>query len=210
MKMNAIGPSGIEGEIGRWIIIATGIMLLFFGVILYYSAIRFFGMIVGGYFGLIIVMSLLKGGTYSETFTVLFIAIGIIVGAILGALLAIVFHHIVTFAAGAILSLILYKMFAEGLVTPDALKNLTIDKFLDLIKPKASIETAAMIIGGLIYLASAHLLIVIIMALVGSYLIAWGFNIYALFPILAPLGGIFQWSVTRGRRVVVIKRRRVV
>lgn len=198
--MEAIGTGNTQIEIIRWMIIIVGAMLLFAGAFIYYSVIRLFGMIIGGGVGVIIALNILKGGTYSEMFTILFIIFGIVFGALIGASLTMIFHHIVLFAAGAIIGLILYKMFALGLVTPEAFKNLPPDKFIELVTPKAAIETFVMLVFGVIYLASAHLIIVVTMALVGSYLIAWAFNIYVLFPILAPIGGIIQWSISRRRR----------
>jgi hypothetical protein len=201
-----LGTYGTDIELGRWIIIATGTILLFFGVIVYYSAIRFFGMVVGGIVGAIIALNFLKGGDYGDMFVMLVIGFGIVFGAIIGASLAMLFHNLLLFIAGMVIGVILFKMFALGLVTPAAFRGLTYERLLELIYPKTIFEIIAMVVGGVIYLMSAHFLIVVTMSLVGAYLIAWGFHMYILFPVLAPIGGIFQWSMTKGRRVVLVKR----
>ena len=72
----------------------------------------------------------------------------------------------------------------------------------------ANIEAVVMILGGVIYMASAHILIVITMSLVGSFMVAYALDTYILFPILAVVGGVIQFMMTHKRKNLVVIRKR--
>ena len=106
-----LGVIGQEQEVLRWILVIIGCIFLFFGASMYYSAIRLFGTVVGTIAGIIVCQSVtMDGGISGLSLTLLFIFCGII-GAVIGSTLAMVFHHVVFFVAGAIIGIILFKMF---------------------------------------------------------------------------------------------------
>jgi len=193
----------MENEISGWLFAVTGFILLFFGALIYYSALRFFGVLVGAIIGLILAAHFLQTNPSTGVATMMFYFLAAIFGAIIGVSLTMVFHHIVFFAAGAIIGLILYKMFASGLISPENFEKLTLDKFIEMINPSTFIEYVVMLVGGAIYNASAHFIIIISMSLLGAYLLALGLNIYILFWILFPVGCVSQWAMTKSHRVRV-------
>ena len=196
-----------DQEVLRWILVIVGCIFLFAGASMYYSAIRLFGTTIGALVAILICYNVTLDGTMSGlTLTFAFILSGI-VGALLGSTMALVFHHIVFFAAGALVGIVLFKMFALGMISPDTFGNIEFQDFLALIYPQTQLEMLVMVIGGVIYMISAHLLIVMTMALLGSFIVAYAFNIYYLFPILAALGGMIQYAITKRKIIKVIKKK---
>ncbi|MFH1516095.1 MAG: hypothetical protein ABIG42_11640 [bacterium] len=196
-----------DQEVLRWILVIVGCIFLFAGASMYYSAIRLFGTTIGALVAILICYNVTLDGTMSGlTLTFAFILSGI-VGALLGSTMALVFHHIVFFAAGALVGIVLFKMFALGMISPDTFGNIEFQDFLALIYPQTQLEMLVMVIGGVIYMISAHLLIVMTMALLGSFIVAYAFNTYYLFPILAALGGMIQYAITKRKIIKVIKKK---
>ena len=196
-----------EHEVLRWILVIIGCIFLFFGASMYYSAIRLFGTVVGSIVGIIVCQSVtMDGGISGLSLTLLFIFCGII-GAVIGSTLAMIFHHVIFFIAGAIIGIILFKMFAQGLITPEAFDDIgNISDFYEIVKPRSELDAFVMIIGGIMYMLSSHLLIVMTMSLVGSFIIAYAFHLYILFPILAVFGGLLQYATTKKQKVQIIKK----
>lgn len=195
------------------ILIIVGAMFLFAGAWIYYSAIRVFGSIMGAIIGVMICYSMVQSGNYIIEGVWLFVAylLSAFFGAMIGGTLSIVFHYIIFFVTGAFVALILYEMAVQGLVLPEAFQNLTPEEFIQLVIPdKLGIETVVMIVGGIIYMASAHLIIVLSLSVLGAFMIAYALDIYILFPILAIVGSILQYLVTRSYRRKVVVRRRII
>lgn len=202
-----LGILGQEQEVLRWILVIIGCIFLFFGASLYYSAIRLFGTVIGTISGIILCQSVTSGSDISGlSLTLLFILSGII-GAVIGSTLAMIFHHIIFFVAGALIGIILFKMFAQGLITPEVFYNIdNLSEFYDLVKPTCELDAFVMILGGIAYMLSSHLLIVMTMSLVGSFIIAYAFHMYVLFPILAVFGGLLQFATTKKQKVQIVKK----
>jgi hypothetical protein len=201
--------TGITSTIHQtWILLVFGVIFLFFGAPLYYSAIRAFGAITGAMVGLLVCFNALQGSSLSD-FSILFIYIAaIVVGGLLGSTIALVFHHIVFFIFGSIIGIILYKMFALQMITPSSFGKINMTDFILLIKPSTNIEWIVMIVGGVIYMASSHILIVITMSVVGAFLIATALQTYILFPILAAFGAVIQYMMTHRRIIRLVKKHR--
>lgn len=201
--------TGIASSIPQtWILLVFGVIFLFFGTPLYYSAIRAFGAITGAMVSLLICFNTLQGSSLSDL-TILFLYIAaLVVGGLLGSTVALVFHHIVFFLFGAIIGIILYKMFALHLITPSTFGQITMTDFILLIKPTTNVEWIVMIVGGVIYMASSHILIVITMSVVGAFLVASALKIFILFPILAAFGAVIQYMMTHRRTIKLVKKHR--
>lgn len=202
-----LGIISKDYEVLRWILVIIGIIFLFFGASMYYSAIRLFGTVIGTIAGIIVCQSVTMDGSVSGlSLTLLFIFCGII-GAVIGSTLAMVFHHVIFFIAGAIIGIVLFKMFAQGLITPDIFNDIgSLSEFFELVKPTCELDAFVMIIGGIMYMLSSHLLIVMTMSLVGSFIIAYAFHLYVLFPVLAVFGGLIQYTTTRKQKVQLLKK----
>jgi hypothetical protein len=199
--------TGITSSIHQtWILLVFGLIFLFFGTPLYYSAIRAFGAITGAMVGLLVCFNTLQGSSLSD-FSILFIYIAaIVVGGLLGSTMALVFHHMVFFIFGAIIGIILYKMFALQLITPSSFGKITLVDFILLIKPTTNIEWIVMILGGVVYMASSHILIVITMSVVGAFLVASALHVYILFPILSAFGAVIQYMMTHRRTITLVRK----
>jgi len=193
----------MNDQVAGYLFAITGFMLLFFGALIYYSALKFFGVLVGASIGLLLASHFLMTNPAIGVAAYLFYFLAALFGAIIGVSLTMVFHHLVFFAAGAVIGLILFKIFALKLITPDAFENPSLGKFIEMIVPKSPQEYLVMLIGGFIYNASAHFMIIITMSLLGAYLVALGLNIYFLFWVLFPIGCVSQWAMTRPYRVRV-------
>lgn len=202
-----LGIISKDHEVLRWVLVIIGGIFLFFGASMYYSAIRLFGTVIGTVAGIIVCQSVTMDGSITGlSLTLLFILCGII-GALIGSTLAMIFHHVIFFIAGAIIGIILFKMFAQGLITPEVFHNIDdFSEFYDLVKPTCQLDAFIMIIGGIMYMLSSHLLIVMTMSLVGSFIIAYAFHLYVLFPVLAVFGGLIQYTTTRKQKLQLVKK----
>ena len=191
----------------NWILLIPGIILLLFGAPLYYSAIRVFGGITGAIVGVLVCFNVVLQSDLNEMTIIFLYIVSLIVGGLLGSMIAILFHHFIFFVFGAVIGIILYKMFALKLITPETFTQIQLVEFVKLIKPTTGVEWIVSIIGGVIYMASSRILIIITMALVGGFLIAAATKIYFLFPVLAVFGAVIQHLMTRRRVVKLVKKK---
>jgi hypothetical protein len=188
------------------IVLVFGIFFLFFGAWLYYSAIRLFGSVTGGIVGILICHHVIQAGASpsTTTFTYILYALSGLFGILIGGSLSLVFHYAIFFIAGALISMMLYEIFSNSMALPQSFTKLSLNSLIDELKPdKSPLKAIVMIVGGIIYMSSAHILIVITMSVVGSYMIAYSLNQYYLFPILSVMGSIVQYMITRKRRIVI-------
>lgn len=187
------------------ILLLVGVVLIFFGLMIYRNLIKLVGFLVGGAYGLYLFTFVLSYVTWDPVFVLLAAVGAVLVLGILGIFIAEFANAFMFFLAGGLVGVMIGKLVA-GLPPDMAMEMLTVEGISGLIKPQLN-DLFWFVGGGLVFVVALDSLVMLALVALGAVLVR-----LALAPlqIMQPdwvipgvvglFGLMFQEAVRRKRR----------
>ena len=187
------------------ILLLVGVVLIFFGLMIYRNLIKLVGFLVGGAYGLYLFTFVLSYVTWDPVFVLLAAVGAVLVLGILGIFIAEFANAFMFFLAGGLVGVMIGKLVA-GLPPDMAMEMLTVEGISGLIKPQVK-DLLWFVGGGLVFVVALDSLVMLALVALGAVLVR-----LALAPlqIMQPdwvipgvvglFGLMFQEAVRRKRR----------
>jgi hypothetical protein len=151
------------------ILLLVGVVLIFFGLMIYRSLIKLVGFLVGGAYGLYLFTYLLSYISWDPVFVLLAAVGAVLVLGILGIFIAEFANAFMFFLAGGLIGVMLGKLVA-GLPPDIALEMLTVEGVSGLIKPRIN-DLLWFVGGGLVFVVALDSLVMLALVALGAVMV---------------------------------------
>lgn len=151
------------------ILLLVGVVLIFFGLMIYRSLIKLVGFLVGGAYGLYLFTLVLSYVSWDPVFVLLAAVGAVLVLGILGIFIAQFANALMFFLAGGLIGVMLGKLIA-GLPPDTALEMLTVEGISGLIKPQFN-DLLWFVGGGLVFVVALDSLVMLALVALGAVMV---------------------------------------